>query len=432
MNEREGKSPLEAARRQEKAVREAIVARYEARRRELATASRAREADLPLRLLRQTSHFTTPASNLDMIRKAASGIPGARKLLEKLDISPLEVAAAFGCEPALVEAVLATRGGPPFVMIDGEDATALDPAVLREARANAILAFTEIDWGDTLAFYRPSGIALEYCVEDLATVVGETAARASSREPGRRFPIDGVVWPKVEHEDELTFLDDLLSELEGSAGLERRTIKVSFLVEAGRALARLERIVDASLPRLASVILGTADYCADVGIPEIRNDHPSCDWARAGIVNLAGAIGVPAIDAMTFDYPVKDPALDASANKRKILGAMRACYEDARHGIALGMDGKWVGHPLQLLANEIAFRGASDPAALEKDVADTRAYLAAVGGGRGAAVISGLMADRATDRHVRRRLRRALARGALSPGVARELGIAAASELESR
>lgn len=393
---------------------------FEARRRELVAARALREAELPVRLLRQTSHFTTPASDLELVKKSLLGFAGAARVLEKLGLGAADVARALEVDEALVARLLATTGGPPLVVVDSEDATALDPGVLEKARATAIAAFTQLEWGRTLAFYRPSGIELADCVPDLVSVISGTAARSA----GRRFPLDGVVWPKVTHEDELAFLDDLLSHLEARCGLERRALKVSFLVESGRAVARIEKLVDAILPRLAGVIWGVADYSADVGLPVVENAHPACDLARSALVNIAGAVGVPAIDAMTFEYPVRDPGLDADSNRRKILGAMRRCFDDAKHGAYLGMEGKWVGHPLQLLANELAWKSGEDAASVERDVAAARAYIDAVEKGKGAAMIGGQMADRATDRHVRRRLRRALAQGLVSEEVARAIQIA--------
>jgi citrate lyase subunit beta/citryl-CoA lyase len=393
--------------------------RFERRRRELLERREARVAELPVRFLNQTSHMTAPAANLETIKKAVSGIGGARRVLEKTGISIGELAAGLGVEIGLVESVLARSSGPSLVVVDSEDATALDPRVLATARANAVTGFSELDWGKTLAFYRPNGLELPECIEDLVEVIGKAAERTR----GRRFPIDGVVWPKVVHEDELRFLDDLLSELERGAGLERGTIKVEFFVEAGEAVSRLPGLVQACLPRLAGVIFGIADYSADVGLPAVENAHPVCDGARAAIVNAAGGVGVPAIDAMTFDYPVRDPSLDAAGNKVKVLGALRRSLEDARHGAWLGMEGKWVGHPLQLLVNEIAFDGVLLAESVEKDVAAVRAYGKSVSEGKGAAMIGGRMADRATDRHLRRRLRKALAQGKLAAEVARELGI---------
>ena len=193
--------------------------------------------------------------------------------------------------------------------------------MLEKARATAVSAFTELAWGETLAFYRPSGLELDHCIEDLVRVVTETADRAR----GRRLPLDGIVWPKVVDEAEIVFVDDLLSELEARCHLERRAIKLAFLVEAGRAVARVDALVETALPRLAGVIWGVADYSADVGLPVVENAHPACDRARSAIVNAAGAAGVPAIDAMTFEYPVRDPSSTPrptrSGSSRQCVGA---------------------------------------------------------------------------------------------------------------
>ncbi len=393
--------------------------RLEAERRRILDARARRESEVPVRFLRQTSHFTTPASNEGNILKAAQGLSFAGKILGKSGLTAGAVAATLGVPEATVASLLASGRTPPLLIIDGEDATALDPEVLRAARATATAAFTQIAAPGTLLFYRPSGIELEHCLDDLFSVLGDTA-RATK---GRPFPIDGISWPKTEDADELRFLDEVLGGLEGRHDLARGSIRVHFLVESGRAVSRIEALVDAIRPRLAGIVFGIADYSADVGLPEVRNDHPVCDAARAAIVNAAGAANVPAIDAMTFEYPVRDPSLDAAANEKKLLGALRRCYDDARHGLALGMEGKWVGHPLQLLANELAYRDLVSAATVEADVRDARAYLAAVSKGKGAAMIGDRMADRATDRHVRRRLRRARAHGLLAEDVARELGV---------
>jgi len=391
--------------------------RLEAERRRILAARARHESEVPVRFLRQTSHFTTPASNEANILKAAQGLGFAEKILAKSGLAVGAVARALGVPEATVASLLASGRTPPLVVIDGEDATALDPAVMSVGRANAVGAFSQLATPGSLLFYRPSGIELEHCLEDLFFVIEKTAEVTR----GRRFPIDGISWPKTEDADELRFLDEVLRELEARHEIPK--VRVHFLVESGRAVSRIEALVDAILPRLAGIVFGIADYSADVGLPEVRNDHPVCDAARMAIVNAAGAANVPAIDAMTFEYPVKDASLDAAANEKKILGALRRCYDDARHGLALGMEGKWVGHPLQLLANELAYRDLVSAATVEADVRDARAYLAAVAKGRGAAMIGGRMADRATDRHVRRRLRRARAHGLLAEDVARELGV---------
>lgn len=395
-----------------------VLARFEARRRALLNDARARSADLPLRLLRQSSHFTTPASDPERVRKAATGLAPARRLLERQGLSVEEVAGAIEVEPAVVQALVEAGAPPPLVLVDAEDAVAEDPAVA--ARARTIAADALAGRGEALAFYRPAGLELDGCVRDLVEVIGGVAARRA----GDAWPLDGVIWPKARHEDEVRFLDELLAELEGAAGIASGTIRVGLLIESGAAVLRLPWLVDAARPRLCSLIIGTADYSSDLGLPRLAHDHPTCDHARRAIVDAAAAAGVPAIDGMTLEYPVADPALDAAANRARILGALAACARDARHGLGLGMQGKWVGHPLQLLVNEAVRRAAIDPAQVKADVASALAYAAAVAAGEGTVMLEGRMVDRAFDRHVRERLRRALATGALDAATAAALRLA--------
>ncbi|MCH7910398.1 MAG: hypothetical protein IIB38_12365, partial [Candidatus Hydrogenedentes bacterium] len=121
-------------------------------------------------------------------------------------------------------------------------------------------------------------------------------------------------------------------------------------------------------------------------------------------------------------------------NKSKILDALAEVYADAVHGIDLGMTGKWVGHPLQLLMVLVAYRNAIPKAQIERDLKDIQAYTESVSAGAGATMLGegreAYMADRATDRHLRARLRRATAWGVLRPEKALALGLI--SETEQR
>ena len=158
-----------------------------------------------------------------------------------------------------------------------------------------------------------------------------------------------------------------------------------------------------------------ADYSADLGLPSIRNDHPLADWARAEIVAVAGAIGVPAIDGMTLDYPVTDPTLDEASNRTRWLDRMRLVYDAPVRARELGMLGKWVGHPAQLFAVLLADDMGGSDQVLEHEAAKLEAYGTAVAADQGATTIAGVMSDRATDRHARVVLRRATALGRFDP-----------------
>lgn len=391
-------------------------------------------ADLPLRFWNQQAHFTTPASGTP--EKAIRGLAPVAGLLDKFGLTPELVAEHSGAPHAILKGLVeGADKHSPFVMVDVEDAVALTPETIQKARDGAVRSFTEAEWGTTLPFYRPAGLRLDTCVEDLTSVFGRVAEKSE----GKRFPIAGIVWPKSEHPDEIKWVCETLAQIEERLDLPPNSIRMEFLVESGYALAQLTELVKAAIPRLAGIIWGIADYSADTNLPVIKNDHPLCDWARYEIVNLAGAANVPAIDSMTLNYPTpmhRNADLSAQQkddNRRKILVALKEVYDDAQHGIALGMSGKWVGHPLQLLMVMAAYRETLPAAQIEKDIREIEAYSASVQAGTGATVMGegagAYMADRATDRHLRARLRRATAWRRIDPARARALGVINNAEL---
>lgn len=394
-------------------------------REDLLSARKTTSADMPLRYWNQQAHFTTPASGSP--GKAIRGLSPVPKLIDKFGLSLADVAEASGATERDLESVLAAGPHSPFVMVDAEDAVALTPESLTKARGGAVRCFTEEDWGPTLPFFRPSGLLLDSCIDDLISVFDRSMNGRGA------CPIAGIVWPKSEQADELKWVCEALTRIEHTLGLADNSIRLEFLVESGYALAQLPELVRVTLPRLTGIIWGIADYSADANLPEIGNDHPVCDWARYEIVNMAGAAGVPAIDAMTLNYPTpvhrgSDLSTDQHGeNKAKILGALRQVYEDAQHGIRLGMTGKWVGHPLQLWMVMAAYRTALPDKRVEQDLREIADYSQSVAAGAGATMLgdgnAAYMADRATDRHVRARLRRATAWGKLDAGRARDLAL---------
>jgi citrate lyase beta subunit len=391
-------------------------------------------ADLPLKYWNQQAHFTTPASGTP--EKAIRGLAAVTKILDRFSISAEDIAGRTGAPLADVELFIHRESKhSPFVMVDAEDAVALTEESGQKARNGAVRCFTQEDWGSTLPFFRPSGLALKTCVDDLLTVL---PAVAKGRSP-EDYPIAGIVWPKTEHPEEIEWVCSILKEVEAKLGLQENQIKFEFLVESGYALSQLREVTQACVQRLAGIIWGIADYSADTNLPRIENAHPVCDWARCEIVNMAGAVNVPAIDCMTLNYPTPLhrgadlTGQQQSENKDKILDALQEVYQDSLHGIELGMTGKWVGHPLQLLMVMVAYHGAIPQTQIARDLEEIEAYHQSVAAGAGAAMLGTgkgeYMADRATDRHLRARLRRAAAWGALDAARARELDIITASEL---
>ena len=383
---------------------------------------------MPLRYWRQTAHFTTPAADATMARKAVEGgtAPMAR-ILERFGVSAADLAERLETSTGRVETLLERPARAPLVMLDGEDAQALREDVTATGLREAAATIADADWSGsgprTLRTFRPPGFGLGSTARDLAAVLEALAER------GAADLLDAVIYPKVDHPEEIEALYRFLDQAETAVGLARGAIRVGFLVESGWAAARLPEITLAAIPRLCSIIYGLADYSADLGLPAIADDHDLATWVRAEIVNTAGAAGVPAIDGMTLAYPVADAALTAAQNRERFLARMALVHADAARARDLGMLGKWVGHPAQLFAVLLAFDAALEPATLEAEAAKLEAYRSSVDDdARGATMIGGVMSDRATDRHIRALLRRAVAVGRFEPERAARLGIIAASE----
>lgn len=409
----------------------AAIARGDGRRVKVRSELAGRRAGLPLRFWRQQAHLTVPAADANLVRKAVEGgtAPVVR-MLDRLGLAPADLADRLELGRAVVEARLARPEPAPLVMLDGEDAIAPGDEVAARAMAVAADVLASADWGTngarSLRFYRPPGFNLDTTVRDLYTLLWRLRERTNDRAV---FPLDGIVMPKVEHPEEVDLVNGLLDDAEAALGVPPGHVRVAYLVEAGWAAAQLPEIARRAAPRLASLIFGLADYSADLGLPTIGNDHLLADWARAEIVAVAGAVGVPAIDGMTLDYPVSDPSLDAASNRTRWLDRMRLVYDDAVRARELGMLGKWVGHPAQLFAVLLAYEAGTSEGALEHEAAKLEAYRAAVAAEQGATMISGVMSDRATDRHARVVLRQATALGRFEPARALELGVIDPAEL---
>ena len=379
-------------------------------------------ADLPLRFLRQQAHLTAPASDLKLAEKAVAGANlVAKRLLDRYGLDATGVGDHLGVAAATVEEVLETPA--PAIVLDLEDG--VSPDMVDEARANAVRLAGQLDHDHTLCFIRPSGITDRRCTEDLRTILlGAAKSRARTD-----YPIDGIVFPKIRHSHEVEWLDGVLTDIENEAGLKANHIRVLYQVETGWGVLNLPDLAAAGLGRLAGIILGTVDLAADLMLPEVRFRHPIAEWARMMMVTVGGATGVPAIDGMTLDFPVGRADLDATQNRAHILDRMRDNFQDARHSIDTGMSGRWVGHPLQLVSTQLAFRSAFAQNSIDEHVAKLEEFSRAMSMQQGAvADATGQLLDVGTDRHVRQLLRRATAWGLLAASRALELGLISESE----
>ena len=387
--------------------------------------SNAWHSELPLRYLHQQAHLTVPATDPRLAEKAITGAHSvAARILTKFEITPDDIAARLQVPAPTVEEVLGARA--PLVLVDLEDG--VPPQLAEEARRNAAELFRAADWGSSLRFFRCPSLADERCTRD---VTGVLFGAAAGRSKGS-FPVDGIVFPKVRFVHEVEWLYELLDDVERSLGLPENHIRVSFQIETAWGVLNLPQLVQAGRQRLASLILGTVDLSADILLPEHRYRHPICDWTRAMLVLAAGGVGVPAIDGMTLNFPVASASLSVRENHDLLLDRMAQNFEDARYSIDYGMAGRWVGHPLQLIATVLAFRSVYSSEFVGRELNEVREFQTAMEAGLGAvAGKHGELLDIGTDRHARQLLRRAVAWGLVSSEDAVRLNLASAGEVGS-
>jgi citrate lyase subunit beta / citryl-CoA lyase len=262
----------------------------------------------------------------------------------------------------------AASSGADLVFLDLEDACA--PSAKQGARATAVAALTEQDWGRTLRAVRVNGLETPWCHGDVIEVV-----------TGARDALDVLIVPKARTARDIWWFDVLLDQLETELGLTRR-IALEVLIEDAEGLANAVEIARAS-DRLEALIFGAGDLSASLrarvdGNFDPVGDYPGDFWhfARAQVVTAARIAGIDAIDA---PYPAyRDPD-----------GYRRS----AVHASLLGFDGKWAIHPDQIaIANEVF---SPTPEEVEDARAAIEAYRAAEAGGVGAIGRDGRLVDAA-------------------------------------
>jgi citrate lyase subunit beta/citryl-CoA lyase len=223
----------------------------------------------------------------------------------------------------------APSSGADLVFLDLEDACA--PSVKEAARAIAVKALINQDWGRTVRAVRINGLETPWCHDDIIEIVSVA-----------REAVDVLIVPKARSARDVWWVDVLLTQLETKLGLQKR-IALEVLIEESEGLANAVEIARSS-PRLEAIIFGAGDLSASQrarvdGNFDPISDYPGDFWhfARVQVLTAARAAGIDAIDA---PYPAY----------KDLDGYRRA----AVHASLLGFDGKWAIHPDQIaIANEV-------------------------------------------------------------------------------
>ncbi|ATE67206.1 HpcH/HpaI aldolase/citrate lyase family protein [Rhizorhabdus dicambivorans] len=282
----------------------------------------------------------------------------------------------------------AARGPADSLFLDLEDAVAPDQRVA--ARAAAVKALGEVDWGQKIVSVRVNGLGTIWGLDDILAVA--------------RCPrLDMVLIPKVETPDDVIFVDRLLSEMDLATPRER-PLGIEILIETTKGLANVEAIAACS-KRLEGIIFGVGDYSIELQNFDTVFGSPSPDYAMrtpdgamhwndqwhfalARIANACRAYGLRPIDGPYANY-----------------GDVEGYRNSCRRSRALGFEGKWAIHPSQApLANE-EFAPRPEHLRWARDIEAKMARAAAEG--QGAIGLDGVLIDRAHVKLAERILRRA-------------------------
>jgi citrate lyase subunit beta / citryl-CoA lyase len=246
------------------------------------------------------------------------------------------------------------------LIFDLEDAVA--PAAKEEARSAVAAALAAGGYGACERVLRVNALDTPWGHADLAAAA--------------TMPLDAVLLPKVDSPDRVRLSSRLLQAL--GAPPERW---VWCMIETPHGVMNSREIAAAS-PRLAALVMGTADLANDL------HALPSVDrlplLPALGLVLLAArAHGLTALDGVHLDLADDE-------------GFVRAC----RQGRELGFDGKTLIHPKQIEAANAAFAPSAEEVSWSRRV--IAAHEAAVARGQGVTLVDGKLVESLHVEHARR------------------------------
>ncbi len=215
------------------------------------------------------------------------------------------------------------------VFMDLEDSVA--PGAKEEARRNIVQALREGDWSGKTVVVRVNGVSTKWCYRDVIEIVENAAEH-----------VDCLMVPKVEYATDVTFVHELLRQIEETLGVEKR-IGLELQIETATGLTNIDAIANAS-DRAETLIFGPADMSASLGLPALTAglpmpNYPGDHWhyVLERILIAARNAGLQVIDG---------PYL--------VIKDLDGFREMALRARSLGYDGKWALHPGQIdVLNEV-------------------------------------------------------------------------------
>ena len=232
-----------------------------------------------------------------------------------MDLNKITVRRSFIFTPGLTPSMFpkAIASGADMVCIELEDGIAIKDK--NEARKNTIEALKSLEVkNDVELVVRINCQRTKFGLLDLEAFVSSG------------LKVKALMLPKVKTPDEITFIDDLLTD----SGLDT---DLHVIMETNEALENIYDIAHAS-KRTVALYFGGVDMAAELRVP---NNYQNLLYARSKLVHAGASVGIDVIDV---------PYLD--------LEDMEGMKKEAELVRDLGFTGKGSIHPKQInILNEI-------------------------------------------------------------------------------
>jgi malyl-CoA/(S)-citramalyl-CoA lyase len=282
-----------------------------------------------------------------------------------------------------------------IILFDLEDGVAPDEK--ENARRHVIAAINDMDWGTRTLSVRINGLDTPFMYRDVIDVVEQAGDR-----------LDLIMVPKAGTASDIYTVDVLLTQIEAAKRRSRR-IGIEALIESALGMQNITDIAQAS-SRLESLHFGSGDYAASTGARTMTIGGPNPDYHVLTGPTVSGERLVHWNDM--WHYALSRLTVAARAGGLRPVDGPFADFKDeagfraaARRSAALGCEGKWVIHPIQVdLANEIF---TPSPTEIDKARRILAAMQDAQERGSGAVTLDGRMIDIASIRQAETLVRKA-------------------------
>src|SRR3954454_15058341 len=276
--------------------------------------------------------------------------------------------------PASSEKMLAKAPGLPadMVFMDLEDAVA--PLEKESARAKAVDAVKNQNWGDKILCVRVNAWDTKWTYGDVIEVVGNAGER-----------LEEIMLPKVQSAAEVVAMDLLLTQVEINSGLRVGHIGIEAQIETARGIINVEETCAAS-PRLETIILGPVDMSASMEMP-----------------SLAGGLQIPEYPGDYFHYVFVKILMAGRANGLQVIDGPYVKVRDSegfrefcKRSQILGYDGKWALHPDQVTILNEVFGTSQEQFDKASDILEAYEKATTEGDRKGAVMFGDEMIDEAS------------------------------------